>query len=181
MHKLLTTFTISLAFFSANLLANGASTQEMRIEIYQLVTNGIGAHLGYVLAKDSENGLELKTHLTGLPPGPHGFHLHEHPSCAAKKKGKAGKMFPGLAAGGHYDPEETASHQGPEGLGHLGDLPVLNVNEQGEATETLIAPRLKLSDLPGHALMIHEKGDNYSDTPEKLGGGGSRIACGVAE
>lgn len=27
--------------------------------------------------------------------------------------------------------------------------------------------------------MIHAGGDNYSDKPEKLGGGGSRIACGV--
>jgi Cu-Zn family superoxide dismutase len=27
--------------------------------------------------------------------------------------------------------------------------------------------------------MIHSGGDNYSDVPEKLGGGGGRIACGV--
>jgi Cu-Zn family superoxide dismutase len=29
------------------------------------------------------------------------------------------------------------------------------------------------------ALMIHAGADNYSDTPETLGGGGARIACGV--
>jgi len=28
--------------------------------------------------------------------------------------------------------------------------------------------------------MIHAGGDNYSDQPEPLGGGGGRIACGVA-
>jgi Cu-Zn family superoxide dismutase len=33
----------------------------------------------------------------------------------------------------------------------------------------------------GHAIIIHEGGDNYSDTPKPLGGGGSRIACGVVE
>jgi Cu-Zn family superoxide dismutase len=27
--------------------------------------------------------------------------------------------------------------------------------------------------------MIHEGGDNYSDQPKPLGGGGARIACGV--
>ena len=27
--------------------------------------------------------------------------------------------------------------------------------------------------------MIHEGGDNYSDTPKPLGGGGARMACGV--
>jgi Cu-Zn family superoxide dismutase len=29
--------------------------------------------------------------------------------------------------------------------------------------------------------MIHAGGDNYSDEPEPLGGGGARIACGVVE
>jgi superoxide dismutase, Cu-Zn family len=28
--------------------------------------------------------------------------------------------------------------------------------------------------------MIHAGGDNYADTPKALGGGGARIACGVA-
>ena len=27
--------------------------------------------------------------------------------------------------------------------------------------------------------MIHAGGDNYSDTPAPLGGGGARIVCGV--
>ena len=27
--------------------------------------------------------------------------------------------------------------------------------------------------------MIHAGGDNYSDQPQPLGGGGARIACGV--
>jgi len=35
--------------------------------------------------------------------------------------------------------------------------------------------------LKGHALMIHQGGDNYADTPEKLGGGGARAACGVVK
>jgi Cu-Zn family superoxide dismutase len=40
------------------------------------------------------------------------------------------------------------------------------------------APQLKLADVRGRSLMIHEGGDNYSDTPEN-GGGAGRIACGV--
>jgi Cu-Zn family superoxide dismutase len=27
--------------------------------------------------------------------------------------------------------------------------------------------------------MIHDGGDNYSDEPAKLGGGGNRMVCGV--
>ena len=31
------------------------------------------------------------------------------------------------------------------------------------------------------ALMLHAGGDNYSDQPAPLGGGGARMACGVAQ
>jgi Cu-Zn family superoxide dismutase len=28
-------------------------------------------------------------------------------------------------------------------------------------------------------MMIHAGGDNYSDKPKALGGGGKRVACGI--
>ena len=90
-----------------------------------------------------------------------------------------GKVVPGLAAGGHYDPENTGKHEGPFGNGHLGDLPRLVVNKQGVANIPVVAPRLKVADLKGHSLIIHAQGDNYSDIPKPLGGGGARVACGV--
>lgn len=31
------------------------------------------------------------------------------------------------------------------------------------------------------SLMVHADGNNYSDEPEPLGGGGTHIACGVIE
>ncbi len=33
----------------------------------------------------------------------------------------------------------------------------------------------------GLAIMVHAGGDNYSDDPKPLGGGGDRIACGVIQ
>lgn len=57
---------------------------------------------------------------------------------------------------------------------------MLTVDEGGKATAAVVAPRLKLADLTDRALMIHAWGDNYSYQPEKLGGGGVRIACGIA-
>ena len=92
---------------------------------------------------------------------------------------KDGKPAPGFAAGGHYDPAGAGKHEGPAGKGHLGDLPFLKVGADGKATETVVAPRLKTGDVKGRSLMIHAGGDNYADVPEKLGGGGGRIACGV--
>jgi Cu/Zn superoxide dismutase len=38
-----------------------------------------------------------------------------------------------------------------------------------------------VADVRGHSIMIHAGGDNYSDQPELFGGGGARIACGVAK
>jgi Cu-Zn family superoxide dismutase len=54
---------------------------------------------------------------------------------------------------------------------------VLKGSDKG-INQTVIAPRLKLADVQGRALVIHEGGDNYSDQPEN-GGGKGRVACGV--
>ncbi len=67
------------------------------------------------------------------------------------------------------------------GKGHLGDLPVLTVGADGTASTAVTAPRLKMSDVKGRSLMIHAGGDNYSDQPAPLGGGGARVACGVVK
>jgi Cu-Zn family superoxide dismutase len=88
-------------------------------------------------------------------------------------------MVAGLAAGGHFDPSNSGMHQGPYGAGHLGDLPALYVDSLGRAVQPVLAPRVKIDDIRGRALMIHAGGDNYADQPKALGGGGARVACGV--
>lgn len=138
---------------------------------------GIGKVIGTITISEGPDGLVFTPQLSDLPPGAHGFHVHQNPDCAAGVKD--GKQVPGLAAGGHYDPANAAKHEGPQGKGHLGDLPVLTVGADGKAVIAVTAPRLKLADVKGHSLMIHAGGDNYSDQPAPLGGGGARFACGV--
>jgi Cu-Zn family superoxide dismutase len=135
--------------------------------------------IGTVTATDSGYGLILKPALTGLPPGLHGFHVHEKPSCAPAMKD--GKMVAAEGAGGHFDPASTGRHDGPYGTGHLGDLPAIYVAPDGKADYPVLAPRLKAADLRGHSLMIHAGGDNHADHPAPLGGGGARMACGIIE
>ena len=53
------------------------------------------------------------------------------------------------------------------------------VGADGKTTTAVTAPRLKMADVMGRSLMIHAGGDNYSDQPAPLGGGGARVACGV--
>lgn len=154
---LTTCFTTALAY------------ADITIPMYLTAPKGTGKQVGVIVAKDTSKGLLLTPDLHGLLPGTHGFHVHQNPSCDNL----------GMAAGGHLDPAQTQQHKGPNADGHLGDLPTLLVNPNGDATTAVLAPHLKEADIAGHALMIHVGGDNYSDKPELLGGGGARMVCGV--
>ncbi len=146
------------------------------IHVNAVSAEGIGEKIGQISFQDSTEGLVIKTDLKNLPAGFHGFHIHEKGSCdQAEKDGKIGAA---IAAGGHFNPENVAGHGTPND-GHMGDLPVLNVDSNGVAKTTVIAPRLTLDKVQGLAIMVHAGGDNYSDHPKPLGGGGDRIACGV--
>lgn len=161
------------------LVAGSAGAEQLTVEMYEVTPQGTGKKAGVIVAESSSYGVIFHPDLRGLvPPGPHGFHVHENPSCQPAEK--EGKMTPGEAAGGHFDPGKTGIHAGPYGQGHLGDLPPLYVDRAGRVTIPVLAPRLQLSDLRGHALVIHEGGDTFRDEPH-LGGGGSRLACGVVK
>jgi superoxide dismutase, Cu-Zn family len=157
-------------------LSSSAKSNEQVIIVNTVSPQGVGNKIGTIAFQDSPAGLVINTDLTQLPPGPHGFHIHEKGSCDAAEKD--GKMVAALAAGSHHNPSQVPHHGTPV-TGHLGDLPVLNVQNDGTAKETLIAPRLSLADVQGLAIMVHAGGDNYSDEPKPLGGGGDRIACGL--
>lgn len=154
------------------LLANSAWTASLEVAMFKVAEKGIGVKVGTMTLKDTSYGLLLMPHLYDLTPGLHGFHMHTHPDCSNN----------GRAAGGHFDPTGKAEHLGPyHPQSHLGDLPVLYVDAAGQAKVPLLAPRLTLADVQGHALMIHAGGDNYAQKPQPLGGGGVRKACGVVQ
>ncbi len=156
---------------------SGMVAADVAVTMNNVDAQGTGASVGIILVSETPYGVLFTPALSGLPPGAHGFHLHENASCAPKEKD--GKPVAALAAGGHFDPAKTGKHEGPYGNGHLGDLPAIVVSTDGKADSPVLAPRLKLADLAGHALMIHAGGDNHADHPAALGGGGARMACGV--
>ena len=131
------------------------------VNITAIDANGVGKQIGTLHLSDTKAGLQITPLLAGLPA--------------------ADSQAAGMAAGDHYDPANTGKHRGPLGEGHKGDLPVLTVDESGKATKDVVAPHLTVADVKGHSIMIHVGGDNYSDQPAPLGGGGARIACGVVE
>ncbi|WP_348675739.1 superoxide dismutase [Cu-Zn] SodC [uncultured Abyssibacter sp.] len=172
------TRTITLMSLCAALAAcAGSAGAANSVTLNAVSSDGTGDALGTVRFEDTEHGLVLHPDLRGLAPGFHGFHVHENASCEPAEKD--GEMTAAAAAGSHFDPNNTGSHDTAWGDGHLGDLPGLYVASDGSATHPVLAPRLRMADIQNRALMIHAGGDNYSDMPKKLGGGGARVACGV--
>jgi Cu-Zn family superoxide dismutase len=178
-----TKMTGTMAFVSSALILLGGSAafaaKSVKVTMNTVTTEGVGKSIGTITVKEGKDGVTLEPKLKGLTPGEHGFHLHEKGDCAPADKD--GKPAAAQAAGGHFDPDTTKAHKGPGGGGHKGDLPKLVVSDKGEAKDKLEVKGLTLADFQGKSLMIHEGGDNYSDTPKPLGGGGARIACGVVK
>jgi superoxide dismutase, Cu-Zn family len=159
------------------MLGVAATAAETSVTMVLVDAKGTGAPIGSVRIVETAYGVAFYPNLTGLPPGLHGFHVHESPSCAPAERD--GAPVAAMAAGGHLDPAATKHHGEPWGDGHLGDLPPLVVAADGKATAPVLAPRLKLADVTQRSLMVHAGGDNYADQPAPLGGGGGRMACGV--
>jgi Cu-Zn family superoxide dismutase len=153
--------------------------EEKVVTMRAIDAEGLGAEIGTLTLTDAPSGLRIMPDLSGLSPGVHGMHVHEKPDCGPAKQD--GVPTAGLKAGGHLDPGKTGAHKGPFRDGHLGDLPYLTFDAAGQAKIGVVAPRLKIADVVGHAIIIHEGADNYADEPQPLGGGGARVACGVVE
>ena len=125
-------------------------------------------------------GVEVHVEVSGLTPGPHGMHVHEFGSCNPLED-TSGKVTPFGAAGGHFDPATTNTHLGPNGNGHAGDLPNIDIDPNGRGATTFYDDRLSVlagpKNIVGRSIVIHALPDNYTDTPPN-GGSGARVACG---
>lgn len=133
-----------------------------------------GTPVGTVELLGSGAEMQARISLTGLPPGPHGFHFHTTGRCEA----------PGFeSAGGHLNPYDrnhgTADPKGP----HLGDMRNITVGANGSVTATLDLPGARngslgdFFDADGTAVIVHAGADDYRSQPS--GDAGGRLACGV--
>jgi Cu-Zn family superoxide dismutase len=141
-----------------------------------------GERAGMVAFEQVELGVVITARLENLPPGPHGFHIHETGRCEPPEF---------QSAGGHYNPQQAAHGFDNEAGYHAGDLPNVYVADDGTATAEFFAPHLTLEqdtadpsrppftlqDQDGSAIMVHARIDDYQTEPPDSTG--SRIACGV--
>ena len=154
---------------------NPKSAKEHLVIKMQILDKNANKDAGEVVAIQTPYGVAFFPNLKGLEAGLHGFHIHENADCGATDKGL------GMKAGGHYDPDKTGTHSFAwDDKGHKGDLPALFVDSEGNANNPVLTPKIKdLNEIKNRSLMIHFGGDNHSDKPAPLGGGGARMACGV--
>lgn len=151
--------------------------QEASVSVNMI--NGEEAEVGTVTINPTASGmLHVIIEMTDLPPGPHGFHIHETGQCDPASGFES--------AGGHYagDMEHGAM---VEGGPHPGDFPNVHVGQDGVLKAEFFTDRVSLGtegdnplmDDDGSALMVHADPDDYSSQPS--GDAGDRIACGVIE
>ena len=161
---------------------NTAHAASGTVVMNSIDANGVAKKLGTLELSDTKTGLQIKPRLTDLPAGRAWIACPRQSGLWSRQRSKWPAPAAGIAAGGHYDPANTGKHLGPQREGHKGDMPVLTVETGGKATKPVTAPHLALADVKGRSsTVIHAGGDNYSDQPAPLGGGGARIACGVVK
>ncbi|GLC88092.1 superoxide dismutase family protein [Lysinibacillus piscis] len=133
---------------------------------------------GNAYFEEEGNGVKMTLALSGLPTGTHGIHIHA-----------VGKCEPPTfeSAGPHFNPTDKEHGKlNPKGY-HLGDLPNLEVGQDGQVDMNFLAEGLTLDKNAanslvageGTALVIHASADDYKTDPS--GNSGARIACGVIQ
>ena len=142
------------------------------------LVNTDGKAIGEAAFEQTPGGVLLFVKVTGLPPGPHGIHLHGTGGCAPDFK----------AAKGHINPDKRAHGlRNPDGPDN-GDLPNLYVAADGTGAAEFYTTRVSVADgksapalldADGSAVIIHANPDDHMTQP--IGGAGGRIACGVVE
>lgn len=132
-----------------------------------------GAH-GFVRFVETDDGKSVRViaELAGLPPGEHGFHVHEKGDCSAPDFSSAGEHF---ATAGH-----TTHGMPAADARHTGDLGNIVANGHGTASVDKKDDVISLKgdrSIIGRALIVHERGDDGKDAKSA----GGRLLCGVIE
>jgi len=64
----------------------GAARADITVPMNIVDEKGIGKPVGQVVISETPYGIVFTPSLAGLPPGLHGFHVHENPSCETQEK-----------------------------------------------------------------------------------------------
>src|SRR5205823_1031964 len=127
---------------------------------------------GTVTFTQKGDKVSVTANVSGLSPGPHGFHIHEKGDCSSGD---------GMSAGGHFNP--TGKPHGNPSVPdhHTGDMPMLVADASGNASLSMELGAMTLgsgaTDIVGKAVIVHKDPDDYTTQP--TGNSGGRVACGL--
>ena len=128
--------------------------------------------VGVVTFTQTGNKVRVIAEVSGLTPGPHGFHIHDKGDCSAPD---------GTSAGGHFNPGGKPHGNPEQAEHHAGDMPQLIANAAGVATMTAYLDGLTISEggnaIVGRSVIVHAAPDDFKTQP--TGNSGARQACGV--
>ena len=125
------------------------------------------------LTQLGDGSVRVNIDLTGVPPGVHGFHIHDKGDCGDN----------GNAAGGHYNPTSTPHGSPNAAAHHAGDFGNVTSDDNGRVRHEFTTRSITVEAGPttavGHAIILHANPDDLVTQP--TGNAGGRIACGVVQ
>lgn len=176
----------------------GAATRVEQTRVVEM-KDAKGNLVGTVQLRPTAHGTLITANLMNLPPGAHGFHIHERGVCEPPDFQSAGGHFNPTGAEHGFDSPNSRDY-------HAGDLPNIHVNAEGRGVSEFYAERLtvrpdqstaqsgrqttgaggqgtagtgsgpfSLLTPEGTAVMVHAGPDDY----RSMDSAGGRIACGV--
>lgn len=137
--------------------------------------NTEGKEVGHATLTEHAKGVHILLKAEGLEPGVKAIHFHETAVCEKPEF---------TTAGAHFNPtHKEHGFENPKGY-HLGDLPNIEIGEDGKVELETVSPAVVLAagksnsllDADGSAIIIHENADDYKTDP--AGNSGKRIVCG---
>ena len=148
-------------------------TAEEPMQAVAMLMTADGQQAGTATATQEGESVAVSFEGQNLPAGMHGVHVHMVGSCEPDFS----------AAGDHWNPtDQSHGLEDPEGQ-HAGDMPNLEVGEDGSGSlEYTLAGGATfdgLMDADGSAFIVHAGEDDQVTDPS--GNSGDRIACGVFE